>query len=120
MKFTQLPFHENVIKGINKAGFSDCTKVQEKVLPISLENKDLMVQSKTGSGKTAVYLLTILQRIANSIENNKPLEKALIVAPTRELAVQIKQDAKLLCSQLNVRVGVFYGGVGYEKQEKEL
>ncbi|MGD1823156.1 MAG: DEAD/DEAH box helicase [Pleomorphochaeta sp.] len=120
MKFTQLPFNENVLKGIKKANFIECTKVQEKVLPVSLENKDLMVQSKTGSGKTAVYLLTILQRIAISIENNQPLEKALIVAPTRELAVQIKQDAKLLSSELDVNIGVFYGGVGYEKQEKQL
>ncbi len=120
MKFTQLPFEADVLKGINEAGFSECTKVQEKVLPISLENKDLMVQSKTGSGKTAVFLLTILQRMAISIKNNKPKEKALIVAPTRELAVQIKQDAKLLSSKMNVNVGVFYGGVGYEKQEKKL
>ncbi len=120
MKFTQLPFHENVLKGISNAGFVDCTKVQEKVLPISLENKDLMVQSKTGSGKTAVYLLTIMQRIAIAIENNEPLPKALIVAPTRELAVQIKQDAKLLSSNIKLKVGVFYGGVGYDKQEKAL
>lgn len=120
MKFTQLPFHENVLKGINKAGFSECTTVQEKVLPVSLENKDLMVQSKTGSGKTAVYLLTILQRIAISIDKNEQKEKALIVAPTRELAVQIEQDARLLSSSLDVNIGVFYGGVGYEKQEKQL
>jgi ATP-dependent RNA helicase RhlB len=120
MKFTQLPFHENVVKGIEAAGFSECTKVQEKVLPISLKNRDLMVQSKTGSGKTAVYLLTILQKIAIAIDNNEALPKALIVAPTRELAVQIKQDAKLLSSNLKVHVGVFYGGVGYEKQDKAL
>lgn len=120
MKFTQLPFHENVLKGIENANFSECTKVQEKVLPISLENKDLMVQSKTGSGKTAVYLLTILQRIAIAIDKKEALPKALIVAPTRELAVQIEQDAKLLSSNLDINIGVFYGGVGYEKQEKSL
>ncbi len=120
MKFTQLPFHKDVLKGITNAGFSECTNVQEKVLPISLQNKDLMVQSKTGSGKTAVYLLTIMQKIAIAIDQKKPLPKALIVAPTRELAVQIKEDAKLLSSDIDLRVGVFYGGVGYEKQENAL
>ena len=120
MEFTQLPFHKEVLKGIESAGFNECTKVQEKVLPISLENKDLMVQSKTGSGKTAVYLLTILERIAQSRNTDSPIEKALIVAPTRELAVQIKQDAIVLCSGLNLKIGVFYGGVGYEKQEAAL
>ncbi|MGD1818869.1 MAG: DEAD/DEAH box helicase [Pleomorphochaeta sp.] len=120
MEFTQLPFHKEVLKGIESAGFKECTKVQEKVLPISLENKDLMVQSKTGSGKTAVYLLTILERIAQSRNTDSPIKKALIVAPTRELAVQIKQDAIVLCSGLNLKIGVFYGGVGYEKQEAAL
>ena len=120
MEFTQLPFHKEVLKGIESAGFNECTKVQEKVLPISLENKDLMVQSKTGSGKTAVYLLTILERIAQSRNTDSPIKKALIVAPTRELAVQIKQDAIVLCSGLNLKIGVFYGGVGYEKQEAAL
>jgi ATP-dependent RNA helicase RhlB len=120
MEFTQLPFHKEVLKGIESAGFNECTKVQEKVLPISLENKDLMVQSKTGSGKTAVYLLTILERIAQSRNTDFPIEKALIVAPTRELAVQIKQDAIVLCSGLSLKIGVFYGGVGYEKQEAAL
>ncbi len=120
MEFTQLPFHKEVLKGIESAGFIECTKVQEKVLPISLENKDLMVQSKTGSGKTAIYLLTILERIAQSRNTEFPIKKALIVAPTRELAVQIKQDAIVLCSGLNLKIGVFYGGVGYEKQETAL
>lgn len=120
MKFTELPFHEKVLKGIEDAGFKECTTVQEKVLPISLQNKDLMVQSKTGSGKTAVYLLTILQRIAIALDNNEEKPKALIVAPTRELAVQIKQDAKLLSKNLKLKIGVYYGGVGYEKQEEAL
>lgn len=119
MKFTELPFSEKVLKGIESAGFDNCTSVQERVLPVALKGCDLMVQSKTGSGKTAVYVLTILQNIAKCINEGKEKPKALIVAPTRELAVQIEADAKILASGFeDVRVGSFYGGVGYEKQDK--
>jgi ATP-dependent RNA helicase RhlB len=119
MKFTELPFDAKVLKGIEEAGFIDCTIVQEKVLPVALTGCDLMVQSKTGSGKTAIYVLTILQNIAKSVAEGKEKPKALIVAPTRELAVQIEADAKVLASGFdNVKVGAFYGGVGYEKQDK--
>lgn len=119
MKFNELPLHAKVLKGIVAAGFEDCTEVQEKVLPVSLQGKDLMVQSKTGSGKTAVYALTILQRFAQESENKEIKSRALVVAPTRELAVQIEEDFKLLASGFdNLIVGCFYGGVGYEKQEK--
>jgi ATP-dependent RNA helicase RhlB len=119
MKFTELPFDEKVLKGIEEAGFTDCTIVQEKVLPVALTGCDLMVQSKTGSGKTAIYVLTVLQNIAKCLAEGKEKPKALIVAPTRELAVQIEADAKTLASGFdNVKVGAFYGGVGYEKQDK--
>ncbi|MBK5200989.1 MAG: DEAD/DEAH box helicase, partial [Spirochaetaceae bacterium] len=119
MKFTELPFSDNVLKGIENANFDTCTIVQEKVLPVALEGCDLMVQSKTGSGKTAVYVLTILQNIAKCIAEGKDKPKALIVAPTRELAVQIEADAATLAAGFeDVTVGAFYGGVGYEKQDK--
>ena len=117
MKFTELNLSPEVIKGVDKAGFVDCTMVQEKVLPTSLTGKDVMVQSKTGSGKTAVFLLTIFQRHLASGRKSR----ALVVSPTRELAVQIEEDAKLLSSGIDgYRVGCFYGGVGYEAQNNEI
>ena len=63
MKFTELPLSSEVLAGIEKAGFSQCTMVQERVLPTSLKGKDVMVQSKTGSGKTAVYIELIEQTL---------------------------------------------------------
>lgn len=118
MKFTELPLSEQVLKGIEAAGFSDCTEVQEKILPISLAYRDVMVQSKTGSGKTAVYVLSILQKYVTAQKEGKPLPKALIVAPTRELAVQIDEDTAKLSSAIEgLTVGCFYGGVGYGKQD---
>lgn len=116
MKFTELPLSENILAGIEKAGFVETTEVQSNVLPVSLNGKDVMVQSKTGSGKTAIYLLTILKRF----EEN-PNSCALIVAPTRELAIQIEEDAELLSSYIKgYKIGCFYGGVGYGKQTEEL
>jgi ATP-dependent RNA helicase RhlB len=118
MKFTELPLSEQVLKGIEAAGFTDCTEVQEKILPISLAFRDVMVQSKTGSGKTAVYVLSILQKYVTAQKEGKPLPKALIVAPTRELAVQIDEDTAKLSSGIEgLTVGCFYGGVGYGKQD---
>lgn len=117
MKFTELPLSSEVLAGVSKAGFTDCTLVQENVLPVSLAGSDVMVQSKTGSGKTAIFLLTIFEKYIR----NKHSGTALVVAPTRELAVQIEEDAKLLSSALgNYKIGCFYGGVGYQEQENEL
>lgn len=117
MKFEELNLSQEILDGVKNAGFVECTMVQEKVLPISLTEKDVMVQSKTGSGKTAVFLLTIFQRFIASGKKTK----ALVVAPTRELAVQIEEDAKLLSSGIDgYRVGCFFGGVGYETQDNEI
>ncbi len=117
MKFTELPLSERILAGIEKAGFTEATEVQSNVLPVSLTGKDVMVQSKTGSGKTAIYLLTILKRHEEKPESSC----ALVVAPTRELAIQIEEDAHLLSSYLpDYKIGCFYGGVGYGKQTDEL
>lgn len=117
MKFTELPLSDRVLAGIEKVGFTEPTEVQANVLPVSLTGKDVMVQSKTGSGKTAIYVLTILKRF----EESGGKSCALVVAPTRELAIQIEEDAKLLASFLpEYKIGCFYGGVGYGQQTEEL
>ncbi len=117
MKFSELGLREEVLKGIEGAGFETCTEVQEKVLPVTLKKRDVMVQSKTGSGKTAVFLITILQRYLESGGKSR----ALVVAPTRELAVQIEEDAVLLAKGIEgYSIGCFYGGVGYGEQDREI
>ncbi|PKL29220.1 MAG: DEAD/DEAH box helicase [Spirochaetae bacterium HGW-Spirochaetae-2] len=131
MKFKELPLHEEVIKGIESAGFIDCMPVQEKVLPGALQGRDIMAQSKTGSGKTAVFLITLLQKFVDARDEARKLPPeeafkvklpvALIIAPTRELAVQIEDDARILSSGIpDFRIGCFYGGVGYAKQDKQV
>ena len=116
MDFNDLCLSKETLEGIEKHGFSSPTEVQEKVLPVSLSGKDVMVQSKTGSGKTLVFLLTIFERYLKNRDS-----KALIVAPTRELAVQIEEDAISFSSAIDgYQIGCFYGGVGYAKQLEEV
>ncbi len=120
MKFTELSLHEQVLKGIKNSGFETCMMVQEASLPISLNGRDLMVQSKTGSGKTAVFVITFLEKYLRNLEEGKKTT-CLVIAPTRELAQQIELVAKTLSSGIEgFRTGCFYGGVGYDKQEKLL
>lgn len=119
MEFKEFNFNEKVLKGTEAAQYIECMPVQEQVFPHTLAGKDILVQSQTGSGKTAAFLLTILNHIAES-PAEKPV-KALIVVPTRELAVQIEDDAKLLSEAFKqIQVGSFYGGVGYNQQEAML
>ena len=116
MDFKELNLSRETMVGIEKHGFTSATEVQEKVLPISLGGKDVMVQSKTGSGKTLVFLLTIFERYLKDKNS-----KALVVAPTRELAVQIEEDAISFSSAIEgYQIGCFYGGVGYSKQLEEM
>ena len=88
MLFSELPLHEQVLEGTRAAHFESCMPVQEKVLPISIEGSDVMVQSKTGSGKTAVYVITFLEKFLRNREKGIS-SSCLIIAPTRELAQQI-------------------------------
>ena len=117
MKFTELNLHPDLLKGIEKAGYVDCTPVQEQVLKASLDGQDLYVQSQTGTGKTAAFLISIIQELLSNADKNK---KALIMVPTRELAVQVEEEAKTLCSGSKLKCASFYGGVGYGKQTELL
>lgn len=118
MKFTEFNFSDKVLEGIQKAGFTECMPVQAEVFQHGLNAKqDVTVQSRTGTGKTAAFLLTIFELFTRDPEAK---HKALIIAPTRELAVQIEQEAKLLGKDMPYKIGSFYGGVGYKDQDKVL
>lgn len=114
MKFTEFSLHEDLLKGIASAGYVECTPVQEKVLQTSLEGRDLYVQSQTGTGKTAAYLVSIIQELLARIDVAG--KKALIMVPTRELAVQVQEEAQKLVSDTNFVCESFYGGIGYDRQ----
>ena len=118
MEFKDFGLHPDLQKGINEAEYYSCMPVQEQVLSNALNGQDLYVQSQTGTGKTAAFLIVIFQRMLT--EQSLFNRKALIMAPTRELAVQIEEEAKILGKYLPFKIGSFYGGVGYTQQEKLL
>ena len=124
MKFTDFDLHPDLQKGIDEAGYINCMPVQQQVLSHAFgghdakPSQDLYVQSQTGTGKTAAFLIIIFQRMLTDDTLRK--RKALIMAPTRELAVQIEEEAKMLGKFLPFKTGAFYGGVGYAQQEKLL
>lgn len=118
MKFTEFSLHESLLQGIEGAGYVDSTPVQEQVLKSSLEGRDLYVQSQTGTGKTAAYLTSIIQELLTYGESAG--KKALVMVPTRELAVQVQEEAQKLAKFTSLKCASFYGGVGYDKQVASL
>jgi ATP-dependent RNA helicase RhlB len=118
MKFDELKIDPRLLRGIRERGYTEMTAVQEKTLARSLEGTDVAVQSQTGTGKTAAFLITLFNRM--SADGAGRRKRALIIVPTRELAVQIEKEARLLNRHLRFSIGSFYGGVGYEAQLSSL
>ncbi len=124
LTFESLPIPDPVLQGIRDAKFKTCTPIQSKSLPITLARKDLAGQAQTGTGKTAAFLITLLTRLLENIPPLDPKRKsgprALIIAPTRELARQIEKDALLLGKYCSFRTVCVIGGVDYEKQKQQI
>ncbi|MDA3811941.1 MAG: DEAD/DEAH box helicase, partial [Spirochaetaceae bacterium] len=118
MKFTEFDFNEKLAKGIEGAGFTECTPVQEETFKFLFEGRDIYAQSQTGTGKTGAFLISAFHLMAE--HEDFIGKKTLVIAPTRELAVQIETEAELLGSGLGFNIGSFYGGVGYNTQEQKL
>lgn len=114
MSLTDLP--QLLQDACAKAGWASLMPVQSRALPYLLEGRDIMVQSRTGSGKTGTYLLPLMARLNPA----KPAVQALILVPTRELAVQVEQEARTLFKGSGFTVAAVYGGVGYGKQMDAL
>ncbi|MCQ2591691.1 MAG: DEAD/DEAH box helicase [Treponema sp.] len=119
MDFIDFGLDERLMKGIEAAGYVNCTPVQEQVIKASKKAEDaekgpdLYVQSQTGTGKTAAYLVAV---ITEMLKDENAGKKCLVLAPTRELAVQIEEEAKVLVGNSGLKAFSVYGGVGYEKQ----
>jgi ATP-dependent RNA helicase RhlB len=110
-----------VREGLRAAGFTHCTPIQEKVLPLSLTGRDVAGQAQTGTGKTAAFLLTVFTRLLERERRGNPAApRALVIAPTRELVVQIADDAMLLGEPSGFVIQAVYGGVDYKKQRDSV
>lgn len=106
-KFQELGLKENILKGINELGFDEAFPIQEAVIPVLLTGRDVVGQAHTGSGKTAAFALSMLQEI----QPKKGIQ-GLIMAPTRELAMQITDEIKKFGKHTGIRVATVYGGQG--------
>ncbi|MBM15887.1 MAG: RNA helicase [Nitrospina sp.] len=124
MNFESLPLPEPLLKGIRVAEFKTCTPIQSKSLPISLGKKDVAGQAQTGTGKTAAFLITLFTRLLENkpkpVPKNKEGPRALILAPTRELARQIQKDALVLGKFCGFKSACIIGGVDYDKQRNQI
>lgn len=119
-KFSDFNIHPDLLKGLEDAKFTHCTPIQALSIPPLLEGLDVAGQAQTGTGKTIAFLTAVLNRLLNNPVSEKKQPKALIMAPTRELAVQIYNDAKLISGHTNLTFGCIYGGEGYESQRESL
>ena len=121
MKFTDLNLPEQVLEGIRETGFTECTPIQEKALPPALAGKDVAGQAQTGTGKTAAFLISLFTRLLKQEKiGTEHHPRALILAPTRELVVQIEKDAQQLGKHTGFTIQAIYGGVDYMKQKNAL
>jgi len=122
-RFSELNIHQDVLKGIESTGFEFCTPIQAMTLPLALESKDISGQAQTGTGKTAAFLIACFHKLLTSERkesSKKNPVRALVIAPTRELAIQILEDGKPLVKHTDLKLGIAYGGTDYDKQRKHI
>jgi ATP-dependent RNA helicase RhlB len=121
--FHSLDLHESLLKGLDEIGFTHCTPIQAEALPLALAGQDVAGQAQTGTGKSAAFLLAMFNYLLlnPASEDRKPTQpRAIIMAPTRELAIQIHKDALSLGKYADFKMALVYGGTGYEQQRKQL
>ncbi|HAK89707.1 MAG: RNA helicase [Nitrospirae bacterium GWB2_47_37] len=121
MRFEELNIPEKVLEGIRTAGFTECTPVQAQTLPEALRGKDIAAQAQTGTGKTAAFLIAVFSRMLSTPSPERGSSpRVLIIAPTRELVVQIDAEAKLLGGPAGFKTLPVFGGVDYLKQREDI
>src|SRR6478736_9145490 len=121
--FSSFDLHPAMLAGLESAGFTRCTPIQALTLPISIPGGDVAGQAQTGTGKTLAFLVTLVNRLLSrpALANRGPADpRAMILAPTRELAIQIHKDALKFGSELGLKFALIYGGVDYDKQRELL
>ncbi len=118
MTFTELGLRPELVRAVAGAGYTNPTLIQERAIPVVLDGRDLIACAQTGTGKTAAFLLPMLQHLADGKASRRP--RALVVTPTRELAAQIGEMAKRYGKHLHLRSTVIFGGVGMEPQRRRL
>lgn len=119
-RFADLPLHPTLLQALQQQGFEYCTPIQALSLPISLQGRDVAGQAQTGTGKTMAFLTATFHHLLQNPSKAMSQPRALILAPTRELAVQIDHDAAIFAQASGLKTALAYGGDGYEKQLKAI
>jgi ATP-dependent RNA helicase RhlB len=122
-RYASFNLPDEINQGLADAGFEFCTPIQEQTLPVALQGRDVAGEAQTGTGKTAAFLIAVFNQLLTqpaSEKRRKNQPRALILAPTRELAIQIHKDAVLLGSHTGLVFGLAYGGTGYDTQREQL
>lgn len=123
VKFKDFDLPEALLKAVDDLGFEFCTPIQALSLKYTLDGHDVTGKAQTGTGKTAAFLTTIINDLLmNPIEEERYVgePRALIIAPTRELVMQIAKDAHALCKYTDLKIATLVGGIDYQKQQKQL
>ena len=128
LTFESLYIPDSVKRGIAELGYTRCTPIQAQTLPVALAGRDVAGQAQTGTGKTAAFLIALLNRLLRDPEGSGSAAaaprsgspRAIVIAPTRELAVQIHSDAEGIAKYAGLRIAIVFGGVDYEKQRRVL
>ena len=115
MSFQELGLLESVVHGVQSLGFIEPTPVQEQCIPLILQGKDVIGSAQTGTGKTAAFALPVLTRLGK-----RGTPRCLVLEPTRELAIQVETAFQYYARFNDIEIGVFYGGVGYDRQKRLL
>ncbi len=118
-KFADFSVHDNVLKALTNSGFTNCTPIQAMCMPLIEKGKDIAGQAQTGTGKTIAFLTATFNKLLKS-ETSTGQPRAIILAPTRELAIQIHKDAVAFAETTGLSLGLIYGGEGYESQRQQL
>jgi len=121
-RFDALPLDQRLLDSIREAGFEFCSRIQAETLPLSLAGRDIAGQAQTGTGKTGAFLVAVFQRLlANPLPDAQAgTVRCLIMAPTRELAIQIARDAEVFGKHTGLRSVLVYGGAAYAKQRRQF
>ena len=121
VQFASLGLTDSLLEGLEDIGFTHCTPIQAQILPLALKGVDVAGQAQTGTGKSAAFLLATLHYLMETpVDEDKAGPWAIVLAPTRELALQIHKDAQLLGKYTGLTLAAVYGGTGYESQRRRL
>ncbi len=121
--FDNFDLHPSLLAGLHESGFTRCTPIQALTLPVALAGRDVAGQAQTGTGKTGAFLVAAMQRLLTVpalTERKEADPRCLILAPTRELAIQIDKDFRNLGRHTGLKSALIYGGVDYDKQREQL